>query len=130
MTGLSKITDKILDEAKKDAEARLAEADAECARMKESFRKRRDIACSLLSEIPGITFVRPTGAFYIFADISSFGMSSTEFCDQLMEKAHIAAAPGCGFGADKFVRFSYACSEETLYKAFASLKAFCATLAK
>lgn len=110
--------------------AALKSGNAECERMKEAFRKRRDVACSLLSEIPGITFVRPAGAFYIFADISSFGMSSTEFCDQLMEKAHIAAAPGCGFGADKFVRFSYACSEETLQKAFAALKEFCAAPAK
>lgn len=107
----------------------LQEGDGVCNMMKDSFAKRRDLFCGLLSEIPGISFIPPSGAFYVFADISFSGLKSMEFCDKLMDEAHIAAAPGCGFGADDFVRFSYACSEDVLKRSMARFKAFCAELA-
>ena len=102
--------------------------DDECRKMKEAFASRRELFCSLLAQIPGVKFVRPSGAFYIFADISSFGMESMKFCDKLMDEAHIAAAPGCGFGTEGFIRFSYACSEEVIRRALARFADFCAAL--
>lgn len=107
----------------------LQEGGGVCNMMKDSFAKRRDLFCGLLSEIPGISFIRPSGAFYVFADISFSGLKSMEFCDRLMDEAHIAAAPGCGFGADDFVRFSYACSEDVLKRSMTRFKEFCAELA-
>ena len=106
----------------------LKDCKKDCERMKRAFRERRELFSSLLEEIPGLKFSRPSGAFYIFADISAYGLTSTEFCDRLMEEAHIAAAPGCGFGEDDFVRFSYACSDEVLKKSAALLKEFCTKL--
>jgi len=106
----------------------LKDCKADCASMTRSFAGRRELFCQLLSRIPGLKFTRPSGAFYVFADISGFGLSSMEFCDRLMEETHIAAAPGYGFGADHFVRFSFACSEEVLKKAAANLEAFCGKL--
>lgn len=100
----------------------------ECMKMKEVFAARRDRFCDMLSAIPGLKIIRPSGAFYVFADISAFGLGSMEFCDRLMDEAYIAAAPGCGFGADQFVRFSYACSDEVLEKAAAGLAKFCEKL--
>jgi aspartate aminotransferase len=108
----------------------LQEGESVCNMMKDSFAKRRDLFCGLLSEIPEVTFIRPSGAFYVFADISFSGLKSMEFCDRLMDEAHIAAAPGCGFGADDFVRFSYACSEDVLTRSMAKFKEFCAALKK
>ena len=102
--------------------------DDECRKMKEAFAARRELFCSLLAQIPGVKFVRPSGAFYVFADISSFGMESMKFCDRLMDEAHIAAAPGCGFGTEGFIRFSYACSEEVIRRALARFADFCAAL--
>ena len=102
--------------------------DDECRKMKEAFARRRELFCSLLAEIPGVKFVRPSGAFYVFADISSFGMESMEFCDKLMDEAHIAAAPGCGFGTEGFIRFSYACSEDVIRRALARFADFCTAL--
>ena len=102
--------------------------DDECRKMKEAFARRRELFCSLLAEIPGVKFVRPSGAFYVFADISSFGMKSMEFCDKLMDEAHIAAAPGCGFGTEGFIRFSYACSEDVIRRALARFADFCTAL--
>ena len=98
----------------------------ECGQMKAAFARRRELFCSLLADIPGIRFVRPSGAFYVFADISSFGMDSMTFCNKLMDEAHIAAAPGCGFGTEGFIRFSYACSENVISKALARFAEFCA----
>ena len=95
----------------------LQDCQNECNMMKESFARRRDLFCNELAKIPNLKFVRPSGAFYVFADISASGLKSMEFCNKLMDEAYIAAAPGCGFGADDFVRFSYACSDEILLKA-------------
>ena len=106
----------------------LEECSGECERMKKSFAQRRDLFCDRLTKVPGLKFIRPSGAFYVFCDISAYKLTSTEFCDRLMSEAYIAAAPGCGFGADDFVRFSYACSEETLYRAAGSLRDFCGKL--
>ena len=108
----------------------LQEGDAVCNMMKESFAQRRDLFCGLLSQIPQVKFIRPSGAFYVFADISFAGMGSMAFCDRLMEEAHIAAAPGCGFGADNFVRFSYACSEDVLKRSMERFGSFCTELEK
>ena len=102
--------------------------DEECRKMKEAFARRRELFCSLLAQIPGVKFVRPSGAFYVFADISSFGMESMAFCDKLMDEPHIAAAPGCGFGSEGFIRFSYACSEDVIRRALARFADFCAAL--
>ena len=106
----------------------LQECSSECDRMKTAFAGRRALFCDLLANVPGLKFIRPSGAFYVFCDISAYGMNSTEFCERLMSEAYIAAAPGCGFGADNFVRFSYACSEETLRTAAESLRRFCKKL--
>lgn len=106
----------------------LQEGDEVCRMMKDSFAQRRDLFCGLLSEIPRVRFIRPSGAFYVFADISFAKMPSMAFCDRLMEEAHIAAAPGCGFGADNFVRFSYACSEDVLKRSMERFGEFCAEL--
>ena len=108
----------------------LKECSADCEKMRLAFAKRRELFCGLLNQIPGLKFIRPSGAFYVFCDISAYGLSSTDFCDRMMDEAFIAAAPGCGFGADNFVRFSYACSEETLCNASAMLKEFCTKLLK
>lgn len=108
----------------------LQEGDAVCNMMKESFAQRRDLFCGLLSQIPQVKFIPPSGAFYVFADISFAGMGSMAFCDRLMEEAHIAAAPGCGFGADNFVRFSYACSEDVLKRSMERFGSFCTELEK
>jgi aspartate aminotransferase len=96
--------------------------------MKEAFAARRELFCSLLAQIPGVKFVRPSGAVYSFAHVSAFRMESMEFCGKLMDEAHIAAAPGCGFGSDGFIRFSYACSEDVIRRALARFGDFCAAL--
>jgi len=98
------------------------------AHMRQAFAQRRDLIHALLQEIPGIQLFRPQGAFYIFPDISKFGLGSIPFCERLLKEARVAAIPGLPFGADRHIRFSYACSAATIEKACARLKEFCAKL--
>lgn len=96
--------------------------------MRRAFATRRDLIFKLMSGIPGVECIRPSGAFYIFCDISSFGLSSWEFCERLLDDGLVAAIPGGAFGDDKCIRLSYAVSPETIEKAAGRIAEFCATL--
>lgn len=102
----------------------------EVVSMREAFAKRRDLIYSLASSIDGIKAVRPQGAFYLFLDISSFGLPSTSFVEKLLEQEKLAAVPGDAFGDDRCIRLSYACSDELIKKSLARLASFCASLKK
>jgi aspartate aminotransferase len=75
-----------------------------------------------------VTCPRPTGAFYIFPDISSFGLDSVTFARRLLETQHVAVVPGVAFAADACVRLSYACSMEEIEQGMARFRAFCEKL--
>ena len=68
----------------------------------------------------------PRGAFYIFPDISEFGMSSEEFATELLREEKVAVVPGSAFGdcGEGFIRISYAYSIEELKAALARIEAF------
>ena len=102
----------------------------EVVSMRNAFAKRRDLIYSLASSIEGIKAVRPQGAFYLFLDISSFGLASADFVAKLLEQEKLAAVPGDAFGDDRCIRLSYACSEELIRKSLDRLAAFCASLKK
>jgi aspartate aminotransferase len=98
------------------------------APMIEAFKTRHDSFVAALNTIDGITCEQGDGAFYAFANVSKMvqakGLSS---CSELAEKwleAGIAAVPGSAFGANGFMRLSFATSEENLNKAIEKLKAF------
>lgn len=97
-------------------------------KMRKAFAARRDLIYSLISAIPGVKTIRPSGAFYLFFDISSFGMDSAEFVDKLLEVEKVAGVPGKAFGSPNCVRISYACSEETIREAAKRIARFCASL--
>ena len=98
--------------------------------MRRAFAKRRDLIYSLLSAIPGVRTIRPSGAFYLFFDVSSFGLKSTDFVNRLLDEEKVAGVPGKAFGDDHSLRVSYACSEETIREAAARIARFCGKLAK
>ncbi|HET9146455.1 MAG TPA: aminotransferase class I/II-fold pyridoxal phosphate-dependent enzyme [Acetobacteraceae bacterium] len=85
---------------------------------------------ALLDALPraGFTSLSPAdGAFYIYADVSHRGQDSTDFCADLLERAHIAATPGHDFDTARgggFVRFSYCASEADIAEAANRLLAF------
>ena len=91
--------------------------------MVETYRRRRDFALARLSEI-GLPVVRPEGAFYIFPDITAFGLSSADFCRRMIQEAKVAAVPGFCFGAEGHIRLSYCCDDTVLAEGLARLGRF------
>jgi aspartate aminotransferase len=98
--------------------------------MKTAFVRRRQYLHTELNKIPGITCLLSGGAFYLFPNISSFGLKDVDFCAQLLEKEKVAAVPGSAFGAEGYLRLSYATSDEILRKGVERLTRFCAGLKK
>lgn len=105
--------------------------------MKEAFVPRLDYILKALAEIPGVTCVKPSGAFYVFPNISAYlGKSfkgkeitgSLELADYLLDEALIAAVPGIAFGADRFIRFSFATSMPVIEEGMKRFKAALANL--
>lgn len=97
-------------------------------RMRQAFAVRRDLVHQLMGSIPGVRCVRPSGAFYLFCDVSSFGLDSMTFCSRLLDESLVAVIPGQPFGAEGSIRISYACSEANLKEGCSRIKAFCGKL--
>ena len=98
------------------AEAALSAKDNFCNDIAKEFEKRRDYLVSRLKSMKKISYVLPEGAFYMFCDISKTGLDSTAFAERLLNEAHVSLIPGKGFGADDYIRISYATSTEQLAK--------------
>lgn len=91
--------------------------DEEAEKMRVVFEKRRNLMTGLLSKIPRLKFSKPQGAFYLFCDISGFGLSSLDFSSRLLEEGKVAVVPGVAFGDDGAVRLSFATSEKNIEEA-------------
>ena len=89
----------------------LRNGDGDIAYMTAEYDRRRTIIYNKLNEM-GIESFEPKGAFYIFPKISQFGLSSEEFCSELLRRYHVAIVPGEAFGkcGEGFARISYAYS--------------------
>jgi aspartate/methionine/tyrosine aminotransferase len=97
----------------------------EVMQMVAAFRRRRDLVVDGLNVIPGISCLRPKGAFYVFPNISGTGRTSRQFADELLNEHGVAALSGTAFGAhgEGYLRLSYANSEENLAKALTRIEA-------
>ena len=92
--------------------------------MRQAFAQRRQVIFELLDAVPGISCIKPDGAFYMFVNISKTGMNSLEFCDAFLEQQQVAVIPGIAFGADDHIRLSYATDLGTIKKAVERLDKF------
>jgi aspartate aminotransferase len=92
------------------------------------FNQRRTVAWKKLNSIPGISCVNAKGAFYLFPNIARTGLKSTEFCAKLLEVEKVAAVPGIAFGADDYIRLSYATSMANIEKGLDRIERFCKSL--
>jgi aspartate aminotransferase len=101
---------------------------ASLEKMLAAFDRRRRLLHSGLSAIPGVTCIPARGAFYLFPNVSSFGLGSVAFCERLLDSEKVAAVPGLGFGAEGYLRMSYATSDEIILKGIARLANFCLSL--
>jgi aspartate aminotransferase len=93
------------------------------ATMREAFDRRRKVAVAELNRIPGMVTPTPTGAFYVYPDVTELlhreweGVTPTtslELADLILEKAEVAAVPGEAFGPSGYLRFSYALGDDEL----------------
>ena len=106
--------------------------------MKKDLADRMNRVCGELETIPGISFSKPEGAFYIFADVGSYYgkktesgaqvSNSLEFCKALLDEQSVIIMPGAAFGQDSCVRLSFTASLPTISVAMPKFKEFCASL--
>lgn len=101
--------------------------------MRKVFEERRNYMVERINKIDGVSCTKPEGAFYVMMNIKEvlgreyFGKTvntSDEFCSLLLEKSLVALVPGSGFGAEGFVRWSYATSMENIKKGLDRLEQF------
>jgi aspartate aminotransferase len=99
--------------------------------MRDAFLKRRDLVLELMKDIKGFKTNVPQGAFYVYPEVSAlFGKkyetytinNATDLSMFLLDVAHVALVPGAAFGDDKYIRFSYATSEDKLIEALKRMK--------
>ena len=95
-----------------------------------AFDRRRKLLHAELNRIPGIRCLLAEGAFYLFPNITSFGLTDLDFCNRLLDTEKVAAVPGSAFGAEGYLRLSYATSDEVILKGVTRLARFCAALQK
>ncbi len=96
--------------------------DKDVARMRREYRKRRDYLVPALNAL-GLKTLLPKGAFYLFPDIRSTGLTSEEFALRLLKEHGVACVPGGAFGpcGEGYVRMSYATSLDKIKLAVARL---------
>lgn len=93
-------------------------------RMVKAFDERRQYLHRRLTAMRGVTCVKPTGAFYVFPNIAGTGLKSVDFAARLLEAEKVAVVPGLPFGADEFIRLSYACSMANIEEGMNRLERF------
>ena len=103
----------------------LRNGDEDIASMRESYNQRRRYLMNAFREM-GIPCFEPFGAFYVFPNISKFGMTSEEFAMRLLKEEKLAVVPGTAFGdcGEGFLRISYAYSIEKLQLAMERIAQF------
>ena len=108
------------------------EAESDVEAMRQAFEKRRELTLKLLSEIPGLSFVKPEGAFYVFMDLTGFlgegkrWANDVDFCEAILKTQNLGLVPGTAFLSPGHVRLSYSCSDDQIVEGIKRLKEFLA----
>ncbi|MCX6039320.1 MAG: aminotransferase class I/II-fold pyridoxal phosphate-dependent enzyme, partial [Chloroflexi bacterium] len=86
------------------------------AEMVTEYQRRRDRMLELVNAIPGVLAQKPQGAFYVFPNVKSYGLSSKEIATRLIDEAGVAVLAGTDFGAggEGYIRLVYAVSMEMI----------------
>lgn len=107
--------------AQKAALVALEEDDGSVENMRKEFEKRRDFLLASFAQIKNLKFNKPQGAFYAMPSISYYIRNNTKkirnsvkFCEYMLKNYLVALVPGSAFGAENYVRFSYANSMENI----------------
>lgn len=103
----------------------LPETVAEVNQMIAIFDRRRRLVMEWLDKIPGLTYIEPKGAFYVFVNVKGTGLNGDQFTSRLLEEKYVGCVPGSklGLGFEDFFRLSYATSDENLKEALTRIEA-------
>lgn len=93
------------------------------AAMAQVYARRRELVCRRLKQM-GLSFPEPRGAFYVFPDISAFGLEDETFCARLITEGGVATVPGSCFRCPGHIRISYCCADEQLALGMDRLESF------
>ncbi|WP_303310760.1 pyridoxal phosphate-dependent aminotransferase [Hymenobacter sp. BT730] len=128
----SQITSGTCSIAQRAALAALQGGRTSADEMVAAYRRRRDLVLELVKDIPGFRTPTPSGAFYVFPDVSGyFGkttptgsviQNATDLAMYMLNDGHVAAVSGDAFGAPNCIRFSTAAADEKLREAFTRIK--------
>ncbi|MDO4354725.1 MAG: pyridoxal phosphate-dependent aminotransferase [Clostridia bacterium] len=106
-----------------------------CEEMRKAFEERRDYIVQRMNSIPGVSCIKPNGAFYVMMNIEKLigrtlgGKLITnddDFAVAFLESAYVATVPCSGFGMKNFIRWSYAASMDNIKEALDRLEKFLA----
>ena len=97
-------------------------------KMLKVFDRRRLRLLEGLNAIDGVTCPRAQGAFYLFPNLETFGLSAQDFATRILEEEKVALVPGEGFGAPGYIRLSYAISDEVIERGLERITRFCKSL--
>ena len=124
--------------AQKAAEAAYTGSQECVHEMNKAFERRRNLVVELASQIPGLKVNRPTGAFYLFPEVSAYVgkiapdgkkiASSADLAMYLLEEGHVATVDGGAFGMEGYIRLSYATSDDNIREALRRIAAALASL--
>ena len=108
------------------AMAILGEDPAWTTALREAYTKKRDLTVAAVRAIPGLDCDTPEGTFYVWADVSAFGLTAGDFCDALLDEAGVAVTPGDAFGnlGVGFIRFNLAGPLEPIVEGLRRLDGF------
>ena len=88
------------------------------------FESRRDRAYELINAIDGLSVIKPDGAFYLFINIKEVGSDSLKFAKELLAQEGVAVVPGIAFGAEGYIRLSFATDIDTIQEGIKRLENF------
>ena len=100
------------------------DADEDIEMMRAAFEERKNIVVKSFNEIKGLSTIDPDGAFYAFVNIKEVSNDSMKFCAELLEQKGVALVPGLAFGAEGYVRFSFATDLATIQEGIKRIKEF------
>jgi len=100
------------------------DVDADIEAMRVAFERRRNMAYELLSNIQGLSVVKPEGAFYLYVNTKAIENDSMKFCSKLLEETGVAVVPGLGFGTEGYFRLSFATDDATIKEGISRIKSF------
>ena len=121
--------------SQKAAEVALGASQESVKTMRRAFERRRNLMVERMNQIPGVSCIKPQGAFYVMMNIEQligkelFGVvikNSDDFSKLFLEHGKVAVVPGTSFNAPNFVRWSYATSTDNIRKGLDRLEKFLA----